>query len=148
MKLSTILVFLTKPDCPAIDSVQALTHAVGDRGIAALLAILALPAVIPMPLPGFTIVFGLPMAFLSVQMIVDPHHLWLPARLRHKKINAEKFQPLISYAVPWIRRMETLFHPRLPHAFSLLSVRLIEQDQSQAFGCASIVCERKRQTGD
>ncbi len=53
----------------------------GERGFGALLALLALPAALPLPAAGYAVPFGLGIFVLGIELIVGRPRPWLPARL-------------------------------------------------------------------
>lgn len=101
-------------DQPRI-SVAELISALGDRGLVGLLLILALGNVIPNP-PGTSAVLGLPMLYLSWQMMRGAMP-WLPQFLAARSFDIEHFRAIVSRAMPYLNRVERLLRPRLP-AFS------------------------------
>jgi len=91
-------------------SVQDLFAALGDRALAALLFVFAVPNVIPSP-PGLSTVLGVPLLFLSGQMLLG-RNAWLPAFVARRSMAREDFEALMSRVLPWLERAEKLLKPR------------------------------------
>ena len=95
-----------------------LLQAMQGRAIAALLFIFAFPNILPTP-PGTAGILGLPLLFLSAQMMLglDP---WLPGFIARRSMARGTFQALVERITPWLlraerllkARMELLAHPR------------------------------------
>ena len=91
-------------------SVQDLFAALGDRALAALLFVFAVPNLIPSP-PGLSTVLGVPLLFLSGQMLLG-RNAWLPAFVARRSMAREDFKALMSRVLPWLERAEKLLKPR------------------------------------
>lgn len=98
-------------DQPRISVAQLIT-ALGDRGLIGLLLILSLGNVIPNP-PGTSAVLGLPMFYLSWQMMRGAMP-WLPRVLAARSFDTEHFRVIVSRSMPYLNRVERLLRPRLP----------------------------------
>jgi hypothetical protein len=84
-----------------------------DRGIAAILGLLALPIALPVPMPGISAIFGLPMLIIASQLILQRKRLWLPDSLRRRAIDLGRFRKGSVVAVKWLAKLERLLKPRL-----------------------------------
>lgn len=94
---------------PLRDFVEAL----GDRGFAIILLVLAIPNSLPIPSPpGFSTVFGVPLAFFSVQMMLGRPRPWLPERLLRRTVGRAEFRTLVARILPWLERLERWCRPR------------------------------------
>jgi hypothetical protein len=91
-------------------SVKDLFAALGDRALAALLFVFAVPNVVPSP-PGLSTVLGVPLLFLSGQMLLG-RAAWLPAFVARRSMAREDFEALVSRMLPWLERAEKLLKPR------------------------------------
>ena len=110
--LSAVLTALASDwDQPRI-SVAQLMAALEDRGLIGLLLILAIANVIPNP-PGTSAVLGLPMLYLSWQMMHGGMP-WLPRFLAARSFDIEFFRAVVTRAMPHLNRVERLLRPRLP----------------------------------
>ena len=91
-------------------SVADLLAALGDRALAAMLIVFALPNVVPMP-PGTSALLGAPLVFLAAQMALDLK-AWLPALIASRSIPRSDFATLVRRISPWVVRAERLMRPR------------------------------------
>ena len=99
-----------------------ISRTLRDRGFGALMILLASPNLLPMP-PGVSTVFGLPLIYIAIQLVIGYRKPLLPARVRRYELSSETFRRIIARIKPWIVRFERLARPRL----WLLPQRLGEQ---------------------
>jgi hypothetical protein len=111
-RLSDILADLAASDTESI-TLADIVATVGERSIGALLVLLAMPNVVASAVPGMTTVFGLPVIFLSLHLLVAADRPWLPARLARTRIRRADLQRAIAFASPHLRRLERAMKPRL-----------------------------------
>jgi hypothetical protein len=100
---------------PARETVAAVDvrDAMGDRAFGALMFFFAAPNTLPVNMPGVSVVLGLPMLFLALQLMIGLPVPWLPRFLLHKTFPRPGFARVLNHVVPWIRRAERLLRPRL-----------------------------------
>ena len=91
----------------------AVVDSIGERGFGLLLLILALPAALPIPAPGYATPFGILMVGLGVQMIFGRRHPKLPQAARRRTISYNFFQRTVRGAGFPLRVAEFLIRPRL-----------------------------------
>lgn len=121
--LSDVLTALAADwDQPRI-SVGQLILALGDRGLIGLLLILAFANVIPNP-PGTSAVLGLPMLYLSWQMMRGGMP-WLPQFLAARSFDIDHFRTVVARAMPYLNRVERLLRPRIPTLSTPAAFRLL-----------------------
>lgn len=92
-------------------AVADLLAALGDRALAALLFVFALPNVLPMP-PGTSAVFGVPLVLLAGQMAFNMR-AWLPSFIASRSMARHDYATLVRRITPWLARAERLMKPRL-----------------------------------
>lgn len=109
-RLSSILEELAVGAREAI-TVAQIRDAMGDRGFAALLVVFSAVNMLPLP-PGATLVLGLPLLLVALQMVLGSRTAWLPRFLLDKSIAVERFRGLSKRAVPYLRWIERLIRPR------------------------------------
>ncbi|MFZ1815456.1 MAG: exopolysaccharide biosynthesis protein [Rhizobiaceae bacterium] len=115
-RLSALLLRLARRDRETL-AIGDITRTLRDRGFSASLFLLCAPNLIPAP-PGTSTIFGLPMIFVAVQLMLGYRRPVLPGFIRHKQIGMVKLRTVISRIVPWIERFEKIARPRywfLPH---------------------------------
>ncbi|MEC7241864.1 MAG: exopolysaccharide biosynthesis protein [Myxococcota bacterium] len=91
----------------------ALLDSIAGKGFGLLLMVLALPAALPIPAPGYATPFGLLMVFLGAQMLVGKSHPWLPASLRGKTLKYKTCAFAVRNSGKVLRLVEWLVRPRL-----------------------------------
>lgn len=92
-------------------SVGAFLASVNGRSIHLLLVLLALPFLTPLPLPGFSIPFGL-VAVILGESLVTNRPLRLPGRIRDGKFPAAALAKFIRAARGLVRLLEAITRPR------------------------------------
>lgn len=91
----------------------ALVDTVGDRGFGLLLLILALPAALPLPAPGYATPFGLMMIGLGWQMARGRQTPWFPQRVRKRTLSYKGLDFSVRNAKWPLRVVELIVRPRL-----------------------------------
>jgi hypothetical protein len=84
----------------------------GDRSIGGLLLVLALPMALPVPAPGISVVFGVPLIVISAQLALGYRRAWLPARLARRSVSRSAFLTIVDRILPTLRRLERIVRPR------------------------------------
>ena len=83
-----------------------------QRSISALLLFLALPMALPIPAPGLSVLFGIPLIVVSAQLLLGRRRAWLPGSLARRSIGRSDFVAFVARALPTLRRLETSIRPR------------------------------------
>jgi hypothetical protein len=91
-------------------SIGDLLAALGDRAVAALLFVFAVPNIVPTP-PGASTVLGAPLLFLAAQLMFG-RRPWLPAIVRRQSMSRDDYRKLAARITPWLERAERLLRPR------------------------------------
>jgi hypothetical protein len=99
--------------------------ATGERSFGALLAILAIPNMVAGLIPGLSIVLGLPLLLVSLQLVVGAERPWLPRRLARLEIKRLDLRRMVERTRPTLRRLERALQPRLEFLTSPWAERLI-----------------------
>jgi hypothetical protein len=86
---------------------------IADRGFGLVLLVLALPAALPIPAPGYATPFGLMMAALAIQMMRGRTTPWFPERVRKRSIKRSKLEWTVRNAGFPLRFVEWIIRPRL-----------------------------------
>ncbi len=122
---STILGLFLKQFSTKKISVGDVSCALADRAFALLMLIFALPNLVPIPLPGISSILGLPLLFLSVQLMVGKSSPWFPVWLSQKSFKRHDMERAISYALPRMKKVENYLKPRLSFLLSTTSEKVI-----------------------
>jgi hypothetical protein len=88
-----------------------LLASLGDRALAALLFVFAVPNVLPVP-PGTSTILGVPLVFLAAQLALGLRP-WLPAVIASRTMSRTDFATLVRRIGPWLARAERLLRPRV-----------------------------------
>jgi hypothetical protein len=89
----------------------AVVEGLGDAGHAAVILLLALPLLIPLPGVPLGLVFGVTIALLAIQLIRGRGVLHLPDSLGRRTLPQAGLRRVLLRAVPWLRRIEALLRP-------------------------------------
>ena len=111
-RLSDILVEMAGSGRETV-SVSDVLQAVGERSFGALLVLFAMPNVLAGVLPGLSVVLGVPLMLLSLQLLVAADRPWLPARVLRFELRRTDLASLVARTVPYLRRLERALRPRL-----------------------------------
>ncbi len=122
-RLSEILAGLARTEGANSISVGDLLRGMDGRAFGALLLIFAFPNILPSP-PGLAGVLGLPLIYLSAQMMMG-RSPWLPPFIDRRGISRESFKALIDRANPFLERAERLLRARLMMLTSPLAERFL-----------------------
>jgi hypothetical protein len=86
----------------------------GDRAFGLLMLVMALPMATPLSaIPGVSIVFGLPLVIVSVQLMLGFRQPVLPKALAQRTIKRQALAQAVQRAMPWLMKIERAIHPRL-----------------------------------
>jgi hypothetical protein len=110
-RLSEILAALAGDETKDRISVGDMLETMRARAFGALLLIFAFPNILPSP-PGLAGVLGLPLIFLSAQMMLGLNP-WLPQVIAKRSLARSTFQGLVVRITPWLMRAERLMRARL-----------------------------------
>jgi hypothetical protein len=111
--LSGALDEMTVRICTERVDLQTINQLLGRRSIGALLLVLALPMWLPIPAPGLSVAFGIPLVIVSAQLLVGRRSAWLPSWLGQRSIGRAELLTLVEKANPKLRTLERITRPRL-----------------------------------
>lgn len=73
----------------------------------------ALPSALPFSaIPGFSIIFSVPIFFFALQMVFGKKSLWLPKFIGNRSIPHDKLAKVIKATAPYLCKVERLLKPR------------------------------------
>lgn len=93
------------------------------RAFGPMMVVFALPNILPTP-PGTSAILGLPLVFLTFQMLIGTRP-WFPAFLARRSLARVDFARIVLPILPRVERVERLLRPRLDAISSALGQRLI-----------------------
>lgn len=95
-------------------SLKEMIGTLGERVFGMSILLFSIPNCLPIPnVTGLSAITGIPIGILGLQMIVGKAHPWLPAALGNKQFSGQRLGALLERAIPCVRKMEVLLHPRL-----------------------------------
>ncbi len=130
-RLSEILTDIANDPARERIAIADIRDAMGDRAFGAMMFVFAAPNTLPVNAPGVSVVLGIPLLFLSLQLMLGFAVPWLPRALVQTTVTRQRFARVMNVVVPWMRRAEKLSQPRWP----LLTMGLAER----AIGLACVV---------
>jgi hypothetical protein len=130
-RLSDILARLAEPETGSVTLGEVLA-AVGERSFGALLVILAIPNMVAGLIPGLSILLGLPLLLVSLQLLVGAEKPWLPRRLARLEIQRADLRRIVERTRKALRRLERALRPRLEFLTASWAERLI------GLGCVAL----------
>jgi hypothetical protein len=93
-------------------SLADIADFLGTRSIGAWLLILALPMVLPVPAPGISVLFGVPLMMISAQLAMGGRRAWLPAVILRQSVPRADYVALVARMQPAVERFERFVRPR------------------------------------
>jgi hypothetical protein len=130
-RLSDVLARLAQPAEGSLTLAEVLA-AVGDRSFGALLVILAIPNMVAGLIPGVSILLGLPLLLVSVQLLIGAERPWLPRRLSRLEIQRADLLRIVERTRKTLRRLERALQPRMEFLTTAWAERLI------GLGCVAL----------
>jgi hypothetical protein len=103
----------------------SLVRLLGNRSTGALLLFLALPMVVPIPAPGISVLFGVPLMLISAQILFGRQTLWLPGRFARHAIARAQLDSYVVRAEAVARKLERLVKPRFAQLTQGIALRLV-----------------------
>lgn len=108
---------------PAI-SIQEMMSKMGKDAPLMLSFLLSLPFLLPLPIPGLSMILGLIIASLGLAISMGKP-VWLPPFFREKKIDSTFIAQSIEKSVPLFQKLERVVHPRLEWLAQNTIIRII-----------------------
>lgn len=117
-------------------SLGELLDLFGDEGLLLLTLLLTLVFLIPVSIPGVSTVFGAAILLVGVSRLLG-RQLWVPARVRDRRLQSDRLRPGLTGGLRWVQRLEKLSRPyRLP---SVVDGRVQELVNNLAFIAAALL---------
>lgn len=93
-------------------SLGEMIHAFGSRGYGVLIILFALPNLLPVYIPGWSPIFGIPLAIVCLQLALGLPEPRLPRILTERSMRREDLQMIVEKSIPWVQRIERYVRPR------------------------------------
>ena len=91
-------------------SLGELLDLFGDEGLLLVTILLTLVFLIPVSIPGVSTVFGAAIVLVGVSRLLR-RQLWLPARVRDRRLPSARLRPALAGGLRWVHRLERLSRP-------------------------------------
>lgn len=101
---------LSQMDRPTF-SMRELVDMMGDKGLLMLCAMLCLPFLIPVSVPGISTAFGLAIVLIAVSVTLQ-RPLWLPRFVADKQIDTDKLRPVLQRGIGILRKIDRFLKPQ------------------------------------
>jgi len=105
-KLETVI----KKMPPTEITLKEILDMIGDDSLMFLTIFLSLVFLVPVSIPGVSTVFGSAILLIGISRLFR-RGLWLPERIAHRTIGAEKLTEVLNRALVWFRRLERISRP-------------------------------------
>ncbi|MBY0377163.1 MAG: exopolysaccharide biosynthesis protein [Gammaproteobacteria bacterium] len=90
-----------------------LVSTLGGRAYGIISILFALPSALPISaIPGFSFIFGLPIVFIAIHIILARPALWLPRSLENRSVSVKKLARVINTTIPYLLYVERLLKER------------------------------------
>ena len=107
-------------------TLEELIGMLQGRGFGLVIVLFCIPNCLPIPnIAGLSAITGIPIIIIGLEMLIGRSHLWLPPVVSKKLLPAPKLAALLTRALPGIRKLEKLLHPRLLAASDPVSRRML-----------------------
>jgi hypothetical protein len=113
-RLSEILTGIANDPARDRIAIADVRDAMGDRAFGAMMFVFAAPNTLPVNAPGVSVVLGIPLLFLSLQLTLGFAVPWLPKALVQTTVTRQRFAKVMDVIVPLMRRAEKFSRPRWP----------------------------------
>lgn len=94
-------------------SVKEIVDALGDRGLGVLIAIFALPNILPSTVPFGNVATGIPVIVFAIQLFLRVPHLVLPGFIGRRTVSTKAFKALAPRVASVLYWFERLLQPRM-----------------------------------
>lgn len=107
-------------------TIREILVLLGQKSFCMAILVLALPNCIPVPNPpGFATLTGLPISLLAIQIFLGHRAPWLPNFINNCSISRYKFIKFLEKALPYIKKIERVFYPRLLFISTNISKKIL-----------------------
>ena len=93
-------------------TLREIVELTGEQGLLLLCALLTLPFLLPVSIPGVSTVFGLAIILISIGITLN-RTPWLPGKIVDRPIESEKLVPTLKKGAEIVARIERIIKPRI-----------------------------------
>jgi hypothetical protein len=106
-------------------SLEDIIAALGDRGLGVLIALFAVPNILPSTVPFGNVATGVPVILLAIHLMLGWPRLVLPGFLAKRTVSAKSLKTFAPRVISVLSRIERLLKPRLLGVSSPAAERII-----------------------
>lgn len=93
-------------------TLRQLFTLIGEQGLLLLCALLTIPFLVPVSIPGVSTVFGAAIILISIGIFLN-RLPWLPTRIMDRPLRTEKLVPTLRKGAGIVGRVDAVIKPRL-----------------------------------
>ena len=93
-------------------TLRQLLELVGEHGLLFLCALLTIPFLIPVSIPGVSTVFGAAIILIAIGITMN-RLPWLPSRIMDKHLDAKRLTGILRRGIAIVARIEAYIRPRM-----------------------------------
>ena len=93
-------------------TLREILKLIGEQGLLLICAVLTVPFLLPVSIPGVSTVFGLAIILISIGITAN-RQPWLPRQIMDRPIDSGKLVATLRKGADLVRRIETVICPRL-----------------------------------
>ena len=93
-------------------TLRQLLELVGEHGLLFLCALLTIPFLIPVSIPGVSTVFGAAIILIAIGITMN-RLPWLPSRIMDKELDAKRLTGILRRGIAIVARIEAYIRPRM-----------------------------------
>ena len=93
-------------------TLREIMSLMGEQGLLLICALLSLPFLFPVSIPGVSTVFGAGIVLIAFAITIN-RLPWLPDFIADKKLDSQKLVPVLQRGVNFLRRMDRYLKPRI-----------------------------------
>lgn len=93
-------------------TLRQLLVLMGEQGLLLLCALLTIPFLLPVSVPGVSTVFGAATILIGTGIAMN-RIPWLPRRLLDRSLDAARLVPVLQRGARAVRRLDRVLHPRM-----------------------------------
>lgn len=95
-------------------TLRDLMEMIGEQGLLLLCALLSLPFLFPVSIPGVSTVFGAGIVLIALAITVN-RLPWLPDFVANRQLETAKLVPVLNRGITFLRKIDRFLKPRLPY---------------------------------
>lgn len=95
-------------------TLRDLMAMIGEQGLLLLCALLSLPFLFPVSIPGVSTVFGAGIVLIAIAITIN-RLPWLPDLVANRELETAKLVPVLNRGVIFLRKLDRFLKPRLSY---------------------------------